>query len=411
MYKQIAIVMGISRHQYSSINVIRWKLVTLYWLLKSTVDLLGMSTCVNRPVKNMNRAIINAYLCILSMLPTAVLADEIFVFAGHTYKIVTSPATWSAASTNAKKMRVGEHNGYLVRIDSKGENDAVFDALISHLSESQLASTIANDGSEAPFIWLGGSDIAQEGEWVWENNDDQFWSGDFNGSAVAGRYTNWGIQPDSASGPEDALAMGLADWPEPFYDLGAAGQWNDLDVGNKLVYVVEFDGKPDLRLSIEEPVLGRVHSGVGLIRGWAVSSNPIEQVEVFINDEYQFDIPYGGKRSDVGNLFSDIPNAVNSGYATAVNFSALGKGEHELRIRVTDAFGSVIERTVDFEVTRFNRSFIRREDNVELGWSRLTGMGERISIRGALIDGHYYDIELQWQTASQGFEIVYIESK
>ena len=94
-----------------------------------------------------------------------------------------------------------------------------------------------------------------------------------------------------------------------------------------------------------------------------------------------------------------------------MNFNALGKGEHELRIRVTDAFGSVEERTVDFEVTRFNKGFISRDDNVELGWSRVTGMGERISIRGALIEGRYYDIELQWQTASQGFEIVYIESR
>ena len=380
-------------------------------LLKPTVDLPEMSTCVNRPVKKMTRAIVNAYVFVLCMLPTVVLADEIFLFAGHTYKIVTSPATWSAASTNAKKMRVGKHHGYLVRIDSKRENRAIFDAVKSHLSKSQLANTTADDGSGAPFIWLGGSDSAQEGKWIWENNGDQFWSGDFNGSAVSGRYTNWGIQPDSASGSEDALAMGLADWPEPFYDLGAAGQWNDLDVGNELIYVVEFDGKPDLRLSIEEPVLGRVHSGVGLIRGWAVSSNPIEQVEVFINDEYQFDIPYGGKRSDVGNLFSDIPNAENSGYATAVNFNALGKGEHELRIRVTDAFGSVIERTVDFEVTRFNKGFISRDDNVELGWSSVTGMGERIRVRGALIEGRYYDIELQWQTASQGFEIVYIESR
>ena len=136
-----------------------------------------MSTCVNRPVKKMTRAIVNAYVFVLCMLPTVVLADEIFLFAGHTYKIVTSPATWSAASTNAKKMRVGKHHGYLARIDSKRENRAIFDAVKAHLSKSQLANTKADDGSGAPFIWLGGSDSAQEGKWIWENNGDQFWSG------------------------------------------------------------------------------------------------------------------------------------------------------------------------------------------------------------------------------------------
>ena len=158
-------------------------------LLKPTVELPEMSTCVNRPVKKMTRAIVNAYVFVLCMLPTVVLADEIFLFAGHTYKIVTSPATWSAASTNAKKMRVGKHHGYLVRIDSKRENRSIFDAVKSHLSKSQLANTTADDGSGAPFIWLGGSDSARR-RMAWENNDDQFWSGDFNGSAVAGRYTN-----------------------------------------------------------------------------------------------------------------------------------------------------------------------------------------------------------------------------
>ena len=68
---------------------------------------------------------------------------------------------------------------------------------------------MANDDSGAAFIWLGGSDAAQEGRWAWVNNDEQFWAGDFNGSPVAGRFANWGIQPDNAHGDEDSLAIGL----------------------------------------------------------------------------------------------------------------------------------------------------------------------------------------------------------
>ena len=359
----------------------------------------------------MIRATLQICACLCATLPLQGIADSIFVFQKHTYKIVSTPSSWATASAAASKMRVGQHQGYLARVDSARENRVILEALSAHLSDEQLAGTLANDGSEAPFAWLGGSDSASEGQWVWENNGDVFWSGDFNGRPIGGRYNNWGMQPDGASGDEDALAIGLADWPDPFYDLGSAGQWNDLDGNNRLVYVVEFDGKSDLRVAVEEPVAGGVHSGVGLIRGWAVSSNPIERIEVFVNDEYRFDIPYGGMRGDVGLFYPDIPNSDKSGYATAVNFSALDKGEHTLTVRVRDSFGSVVTRTTRFEATRFDKSFLDQSDTVDLDWSRVTGMGDTLSVREALIDGEYYNITLQWRTSSQSFEIVSIDKK
>ena len=90
--------------------------------------------------------------------------------------------------SRASKMRVGQHQGYLARVDSARENQVILEALSAHLSDKQLAGTLANDGSEAPFAWLGGSDSASEGQWLWENNGDVFWSGDFNGRPIGGRY-------------------------------------------------------------------------------------------------------------------------------------------------------------------------------------------------------------------------------
>ena len=160
----------------------------------------------------------------LTLLPAGAHADLVFEHDGHTYQLVTSPATWHQASTAAEAMTLGGNIGYLARIDSASENQAILTAVSAHLSPAQLAETIPNDGSDAAFVWLGGSDQDKEGQWVWTNNGDPFWQGDFNGAAVGGRYTNWGVQPDNAGGTEDALAMGLADWPEPFYDLGDTGQ-------------------------------------------------------------------------------------------------------------------------------------------------------------------------------------------
>ena len=160
----------------------------------------------------------------------------------------------------------------------------------------------------------------------WSNNGDQFWSGDFNGSGVDDRYTNWGIQPDSATGAEDGLGMGLGDWPAQFYDLGSKGQWNDLDTGTPLAYVVEFDGTTDLRVSVEEPLQDTAHSGIGAIRGWAVSSDPIDRIEVFIDEVYRFDIPTAVCGEKLVRLF--LNEIELPGYASSVNFNGLSKGNH-----------------------------------------------------------------------------------
>ena len=350
-----------------------------------------------------------AVFLLSAVVSSGAMADTVFKHGGHTYKIVTEPASWPDASGRAGVMTLGSNAGYLARINSSRENNAILNAVMNHLSEEQLEQTLAEDGSNTPFIWLGGSDADAEGVWIWSNNGDRFWNGDFNGSGVADRYTNWGVQPDSATGDEDALAMGLGDWPEPFFDLGAAGQWNDLDVDTTLMYVVEFDGTSDLRVAIEEPIAGGMHSGIGMIRGWAVSSNAIERVEVFIDGEYLYDIPHGGKRRDVGNVFEEIPNSDRSGYAAAVNFSGLGRGDHVLVIRVTDSFGSVSERSVEFGTARFEKSYISPDDFVELGWAGISALGRSISIRGAWIGEQTYNITLEWRPESQTFEVTSIK--
>ena len=350
----------------------------------------------------------------LALIPLALTAqiapaDTIFEFGGHTYKIIAEPASWADASAAAAAMQLGGHPGYLARVNSASENTAILEAVMAHVTEEQLAASLADDGSDAPFIWLGGSDNSVEGRWVWSDNGDQFWEGDFNGNPVGGLFTNWGVQPDNATGNEDALAMGLADWPEPFFDLGTTGQWNDLDGNTPLVYVVEFSGLTDIRLAVDEPSPGGIHTGIGNVRGWAISSNPIERVEIFIDGAYQFDIPHGGARGDVGNAFPDIENSALSGYAAAVNYNNLAPGEHELVVRATDSFGSTIERTIDSEVIRFEKSFISATDDFELGWAGLTALGSTITIYGAVIDEHRYNLTLQWRTNTQGFEIIRIQ--
>ena len=346
----------------------------------------------------------------LALLPAGAQADLIFEHAGHTYKLVETPASWSAATTAAETMNLGGTNGYLARIDSSAENNAILAAVSAHLTPAQAENTIPNDGSESAFIWLGGSDAISEGQWTWTDNGDLFWRGDCNGSSVAERYSNLGVQPDNAGGMENALAMGLADWPEPFYDLGASGQWNDLDATTALFYVVEFDGLSDLAFGVEEPGNGKAYAGIGMVRGWAVSSDTIESIAVSIDGKHAFNLPHGGPHGSAASRFPDIAGSDQAGYSTPLNFSALQAGEHTLTVTVTDGFGTSRSRVINFETARFKKAFVPPSDNVELGWSGIQGLGGELYIYNAMVDGIPYRVTLKWDSVSQSFRIDSIEA-
>ena len=97
--------------------------------------------------------------------------------------------------------------GTLVAINSKKENSLIFNTLSDKFdpatSPAQLGT--AADGGGSVFVWLGGNDMATEGVFVWDSGDafnfTRFGSGDL------------GSEPDNFNGTQDALAMGLENWP------------------------------------------------------------------------------------------------------------------------------------------------------------------------------------------------------
>ena len=345
----------------------------------------------------------------LALLPAGAMADMIFEHGGHTYKLIETPMNWHGANEVAQSMSLRGEAGYLVRIDSEGENAEILSQILNHLSDEQLAATIATDGSETPFVWLGGSDFASEGQWVWSNNNDAFWLGDFNGVAVEDRYTNWGVQPDNANGGEHGLALGLGDWPEPFFDLGSKGQWNDLNLETPLMFLVEFDTVSDLQFGLEEPAFESIQSGIGAIRGWAVSSEGIQKIEVSIDDIYMFEVPHGGPHNNAEQRFPDLPGSDRAGYSTPLNFGALNKGRHSIKVSVTDKFGSKKHLSRPFSSIRFQSGFISKDSNIELGWANIYALEEQILIYGAEIDGRTYELLIEWDHESQNFKLKEIQ--
>lgn len=155
-----------------------------------------------------------------------------FVHNGVSYEVVKQNETW----TNAVACAVSR-GGMLAEINDAAEQTAIFNA-VSNSAGINLNSTTAPDGGGGAYVWIGGNDLATEGTWIWDGNNDgngaQFWQGNYTGNPVGGLYNNWGNEPDDYLG-QDALAMSLNGWP-----FGTAGQWNDVDHTNTLFYVIEY---------------------------------------------------------------------------------------------------------------------------------------------------------------------------
>ena len=161
------------------------------------------------------------------------------------------------------------------------------------------------------------------------------------------------------------------------------------------------------RVALEEPVAGEIHTGVGNLRGWAVATDGISKVEIFIDGAYEFDAPYGGRRNDVGGAFPDVGDSSDSGFSLAWNYSDLSAGPHTITAVAHTATGATQESSASFNVVKFD-SFIAAENAVDLNEGSCSLSSDEISIFDARVEGSLYDLVLKWRTAEQGFEIIEI---
>lgn len=332
-----------------------------------------------------------------------------------TYLLCRDAKTYSQATEDAKSKRLGSSVGYLLNIESANENALISSWLHGVVPAFQFAQTAASDEGGEGFVWLGGDDIQSEGEWVWQRSNVlgyplNFWSGDQSGLTQAG-YTNWRedrsiqTEPNNDRGRQDGLALGL--------EGRSLGQWHDLNTSNELYYIIEFDAvegaDSGLRVAIEEPFMGLPHSGIGSIRGWAISDAGITGVEVYVDGEFAFDAPYGGPRQDVGTAFPEVEGSSRSGFSAAFNFNALEPGQHIVTVLARDAMGNVKQASANFGVVSFNAEFIRPSTGLDLSGGACSLSSDAISVSDALINGSLYEITLQWRASTQGFELISAE--
>lgn len=175
--------------------------------------------------------------------------ENAFTYAGHTYQLIDTAATYSSAVSDAAARSFSGQAGYLAEIQSAEENKAVFEGLMALVGDFVVSLPYAPDGGTAAYVWLGGTDQTDEGSWRWQKSGQQFWEGGPEGSSIGNSYSNWGKnasgvqkEPDDYQMNQDGLGMALESWPYGASDyFGSAEEWNDIDLSNELYYVVEFD--------------------------------------------------------------------------------------------------------------------------------------------------------------------------
>jgi len=161
-------------------------------------------------------------------------------------------------------------------------------------------------------------------------------------------------------------------------------------------------------LRLEEPAAGDIKTGVANLRGWVVGLSALDRVELYIDGLFVTRVPVGAARRDVLEAHPEYPNAANSGFSMAFNYSNLSAGNHTALVRVYDSQGYSEYQQANFRVVRFANSFIRDPSSVSLANAQLEYDDTTIEIRNLRADGRNYNATLQWRTATQSYELVSI---
>ena len=168
----------------------------------------------------------------------------------------------------------------------------------------------------------------------------------------------------------------------------------------------------NLRINLETPQYDHQIGQIGQIRGWAFHPNQIvDVIEIYVDGEFYSAVPVGGQRNDVYNAYPDAVNSRYSGWAQTVNFKDFTEGYHELEVRAYTIMGRYNSAFGKFCVEKFpGGNFISDPEIIDFRSLDKIHMAQNaVLLQKITIDGEFYNIELQWDTATQGFIIEQVE--
>ncbi len=102
-------------------------------------------------------------------------------------------------------------------------------------------------------------------------------------------------------------------------------------------------GEEQFRVVCEEPADYEPRSGTIEIRGWAVSNEGVEHVDVIVGDAAPLEARYGIYRPDVARSFPGIPKADRCGFIVRFDTMSLINGRHVIIVRARNGRGQISE--------------------------------------------------------------------
>jgi hypothetical protein len=155
--------------------------------------------------------------------------------------------------------------------------------------------------------------------------------------------------------------------------------------------------------NLDNPTNGQKVSGILPIYGWALDPKGITKIDLYIDDQFVGNIPYGGLRTDVKSAYPNYSDAENSGFAMIWNYSTLTSGDHSVKVRVYNQDGQTKDLDALVTVNKFQGEFVEKMNPRD----RLL-RNNSITADGST---QKYDIGIEWSDILQGFEIIKIIPK
>ena len=268
-------------------------------------------------------------------------------------------------------------------LDSPVPNNALIP--YSVISVDREADGVAPALRRLSSEWLGSSRMQAVGSELF------IVTADLSGQADGGRYMVWDVRAGGIVEPKRTVSRSQTSFLAGAFALAVSTDSTDADT--------------EFLLALEEPVQGATHSGVSNLRGWSISDEGIDKIEIYVDGRFFQVAPYGGSRGDVGAAFPDVEGSFESGFSLAYNYSVLDAGEHVIDAVAYTSSGRTQVASATFEVTRPGQEFIADQDAVDLNGASCLISNQSVVVKDILIEGRGpWDVFLNWQTASQGFE-------
>ncbi|MGL5870742.1 N-acetylmuramoyl-L-alanine amidase, partial [Clostridium chrysemydis] len=133
-----------------------------------------------------------------------------------------------------------------------------------------------------------------------------------------------------------------------------SGAWaTDAQYAGKILKLKsEIEDFKSYKMWIESPSNGANVNGTIDISGWALDSSGINDVKLYVDDEFVKNIESGLSRPDVENLNPGYTDGIHSGFQGKLDTNTLTSGNHTIKVKVTAKDGTKQEQSREIKINK-----------------------------------------------------------